>query len=286
MDLSKDKIRLLVIGILVISNIIAWQHISFLLCPYLDVTFLDVGQGDSIFIQTPSKNQILIDGGPNSQVLERLGNQIPFFDRTLDLIVLTHPEKDHMAGLLDVLKVYRVENILWSGVVRETKDFKEWQRLIEGEGSNMIIAKAGKRIILDSGIYLDILNPSVSLEGELINDSNPTSVVVRLVNRNMSFLFTGDIDQKVEKALENKEVKADILKVAHHGSKYSSSEGFLRAVSPRIAIIEVGDNSYGQPAQEVLQRLENSGINSFNTKDSGDIKIITDGNNLKILTNK
>ncbi|MDP3763597.1 MAG: MBL fold metallo-hydrolase, partial [bacterium] len=138
---------LIILGILVGLNLLAWLAVWELGSGTgLEVTFFDVGQGDAVFIETPQGQQILIDGGPSSVILEKLGKEMPFWDRTIDLIILTHPERDHLAGLLEVLKSYKVENILWTGVVRDTAEYKEWQKLIQEEGAKIFIAKAGLRI--------------------------------------------------------------------------------------------------------------------------------------------
>lgn len=274
-------------------NIIAWSVVWDLNKPgFLEVVFFDIGEGDSIFIETPQRHQILIDGGPTSAILEKLVDEMPFFDRTIDLIILTHPEKDHLFGLLEVLKRYKVKNILWTGIIRETAEWQEWKRLIEKEGAEIKITQSGQKIIFpvvqnsyDRGnfgqLVLNILFPSENLEGHVLKDSNDTSIVAKLVFREISFLFTGDITKRAEKGLM---VDSDVLKVAHHGSKSSSGSDFLEAVSPEIAVISAGkDNRYGHPHQEVLETLERYGITVLRTDRNGDIKIISDGSNLKIL---
>ena len=130
--MRRRKGAFVVLGILFGLNIFAWAVVCDLSQPQLlEVTFFDVGQGDSIFIETPQGHQILIDGGPDTTVLEKLGKEMPFWDRTIDLIILTHPEHDHMSGLIEVLKRYKVENILWTGIIRDTAEYEEWQRLIK-----------------------------------------------------------------------------------------------------------------------------------------------------------
>lgn len=280
----------IILGALVLFNILAWIGVWQLNQSYLEVNFFDVGQGDSIFIETPQRQQILIDGGPSGEkVLEKLGKEMPFWDRTIDLIILTHPERDHIAGLLEVLQRYRVENILWTGVVRDTAEYREWQKLIEEEGANVFIAQAGLRISggrTSGGRYdLAILYPFENLEGQESKDSNNTSVVAKLACGGKSFLFTGDAPKAVEKNLINKgtELDADVLKVGHHGSKNSSAEEFIKAVSPEIAVISAGkDNSYGHPHQETLAVLEKYDINIIRTDLNGDIKILCNSQSLKL----
>jgi competence protein ComEC len=246
------------------------------------VSFFDVGQGDSAFIEVDDY-QILIDGGPGIAVLEKLGEEMPFWDRTIDLIVLTHPEYDHMSGLLEVLENYRVENILWTGILKDTAEFVRWQSLVEKEEAKIIIGKAGDRVILGDEEYLEILFPFESLEGKEIKDANDTSVVSKLVLGEISFLFTGDIS----KSIENKIIKSgadtdvDVLKISHHGSKTSSSAGFVESVSPEYAVISCGkDNSYGHPHGETLEVLEKYGINIFRTDLQGDIKLTMKNNKI------
>lgn len=312
--MSQGKVKnftLAIFGLLTVLNILAWVEVYDLSKPkLLEVNFFDVGQGDAVFIETPASHQILIDGGPSSVILEKLADEMPFWDRSIDLIVLTHPEKDHLTGLLEILKRYRVENILWTGVLRDTSQFKEWQKLIGDEGARIIIAKAGQKIIMQpGGAEIDILYPLESLEGKEFKDSNNTSIVGRLVFNKNSFLFTGDAYQTVERELIDlgANLDSDVLKVGHHGSKTSSSEEFIAEVSPEIAVISTGkNNSYGHPHPEVLEVLKKYGIRTLNTPylrtlntpylktlntpylkilrtdEQGDIKIISNGINYAV----
>jgi len=274
------------LGILFFLNALAWSVVFDLSKQkFLEVNFFDVGQGDAIFIETSQSQQVLIDGGPGSKILEKLGKEIPFWDRDIDLIILTHPEADHLSGLIEVLKKYKVENILWTGTIRDTPEYKEWEELIKEEGAKIFIASNGQKIKITKGISIDILFPFEGAEGKELENSNDTSIVSRLVLGYNSFLFTGDISEIAEKEIIGKtmEIDSDVLKVAHHGSRYSSSEDFLKEVSPEIAVISVGkDNSYGHPTQEVLENLNKYGIRVLRTDEAGDIKIISDGKTLKI----
>lgn len=274
--IKNKKIVYIVIGVLVCLNIFAWivvEEVSS--SDYLEVVFFDVGQGDSIFIESPDGFQVLIDGGPDLSVLEKLGQEMPFYDRTIDLIVLTHPHRDHLSGLLEVLKRYEVKNILWTGAEEETANYKKWLKLIEEEDANIIIAQSNQEINLQrSDLYIFI--HYASDEASNLND---TSIVMELIYGEVSFLFTGDISKRIEKQLD---VDSDVLKIAHHGSKYSSSPEFLENVSPEIAVITVGENTYGHPDPGVLQTLEEFGINTLITKNYGDIRIVSDGINLTI----
>ncbi len=298
----KKKYIVFFTGFLLALNVLAWQEVFVLERPqYLKVDFLDVGQGDSIFIETPQGQQILIDGGPNSRVLEKLQKLMPAFDKSLDAVILTHPEKDHMAGILEVLQRYRVDYFLWTGVVKndaENKKLAEILNEIQNPSQSFLAALTGqektKVMAISAGtkikagkVIINTLFPLESVAGrELKNTSNDTCIVNRLVFGDSSFLFTCDIGFPEEKQLINLYTpgvyRSEVLKVAHHGSKYSTSELFLESVKPKVAVIEVGKNSYGHPTPETLQRLEKFGINVLRTDKNGDVEIESDGKNIYI----
>jgi competence protein ComEC len=279
-----------ILGLLIFLNvlavIVAWDLAK---AQFLEVNFFDVGQGDSIFIEDPQRHQILIDGGPGSVVLEKLAKEMPFWDRTIDLVILTHPERDHISGLIEVLKRYKVENVLWAGIIRDTAEFKEWEKAIKEEKSKIKIAQSGQRVIIpgvvQGKLYLEVLYPLENLAGEELKNSNNASIVSRLIFGDVSFLFTGDVQKSAKKKLTEIEtnLNSDVLKISHHGSKNSNSKEFIEKVSPKVAVISVGKgNSYGHPHQEVLDILEGCGIRVLRTDQDGDIKIISDGKNFKI----
>ncbi|MCP6719319.1 MAG: MBL fold metallo-hydrolase [Patescibacteria group bacterium] len=285
MNNNNKKNTFWLIATLSFLNIIAWIVVYNLSRQnLLEVSFFDVGQGDSIFIETPKGYQILIDGGPSLAVLEKLGNEMPFWDRKIDMIILTHPEHDHIFGLLEVLKKYKVDFILWTGVLRDTAEYEEWKRLIGSGMSNVKVVKAGQRIITPKTI-INILYPFEDLEGKIVKNTNNTSIVSRLVFGNTSFIFTGDAYKSVEREIANGElyVESDILKIGHHGSKTSTSKELLEEVKPEIAVISVGKlNKYGHPHFEVLEALDKYDIRVLRTDQYGDIKIVSDGKKLTI----
>jgi len=274
------KIIPIFLGILFLADILAWIAVFDLSQPHLlEVSFFDVGQGDSIFIETPQRHQILIDGGPDSMVLEKLGKEMPFWDRTIDLVILTHPDFDHLNGLIEVLNSYEVKNILWTGIVSDKNEYNEWLDVMKKEKAKVTIAEAGQKI-KSGGVYLEIVYPFDNLNGRKVENTNNSSVVSRLVFGETSFLFLGDIYQSVEKEIAEKKgnLDSDVLKISHHGSKYSSNNDFIKKVSPEIGVISVGkDNNYGHPSQETLETLGKYGINILRTDLEGDIKIISNG---------
>jgi len=287
---KQSKFTFLIIGSLLFLNLFFWLWVYDLnKVKFLEVNFFNIGQGDAILIKTPKRYKILIDGGPDRTILKKLDKEISFYDRSLDLIILTHPEKDHISGLIDVLKKYKVKNILWTGILRDTLEWKEWNDLINKEKAQVRIAYFGQRIIFKNSndyIYIDILNPFDNIEGKAFKNSNETSIVSHLLFKNISFLFTGDIGESTENTLIDKNIKSDVLKVPHHGSKYSSSEYFLEKVLPQVAVIQVGKNKYGHPHRDVLARFKKFDIQVLRNDIDGDIKIFSDGDKIKISTLK
>lgn len=255
----------------------------------LKVYFFDVGQGDAIFIEAPNGNQVLIDGGPDNAVLEKLGEVMPFYDNDLDLVVMTHSDADHAAGLIDVLSRYNVGNIIYSNIMRNSALYNAWQKTVAEEGANIVDPVAGKEIDLGNGATLTVLHPAESLVGRVMNKVNNDSIVLTIKYGETDILLTGDIEARAERQiiLSGADIDADIMKVAHHGSKTSTIEEFLYDVSPQVAVIQVGaKNRYGHPTQEVLSRLENFGIKYYRNDVDGDIKLISDGNSYQLLTTK
>jgi len=238
----------------------------------LEVVFLDVGQGDSILIQKGTR-QILIDGGPSGKTeLAKLGKYLPYFDREIEVVIATHPDRDHIAGLVDAARNYKIGKVLATGAEKDTAVFKEWKDTVGYNKIEMLEAKRGDEINFGEA-KLKIVFPGLSVD-PVAGDANNESVVARLNYAENSFLFTGDIEAPAEKEIlaGGEKVNADFLKVAHHGSKYSSSDEFLDAVSPKEAIVSVSaTNSYGHPHEETLNKLNSRGINILRTDEKGDI---------------
>lgn len=245
------------------------------------VTF-DIGQGDALFIETPRHQQILIDGGPNDTVLTKLSRSMPFFDRSLDLVVLTNPDADHFRGLLSVVERYRIGRFLMTNVERpiHSDEYDDLRRRIAEKGIPVTVAFTGQRLLFDGGVALTVLAPDVALSGTKAKAVNDTSVVARYDAMKFSVLLTGDANEKVERGLLARRARlaATVLKVAHHGSKYASTAPFLAATRPALATLSAGrNNRYGHPSPEIVARLMALRIPLYQTSRDGDIIVESDG---------
>jgi len=240
----------------------------------LKVIFFDVGQGDAILISEGS-NQVLIDGGKDGKLLlEKLGKYIPFWDRKIETIFATHPDQDHIGGLPSVLSAYKVDSVLETKMQSDSQIYKKLEDDITKNNIEKIEAKKDVAIKFPNGAIAEVLYPLDSIIDINAKDTNAASVVVKLTIGENKFLFTGDlpIEQEQEMLTNNVDINAGILKVAHHGSKYATSDAFLDAVKPQDAVISVGkNNSYGHPNQEALQRLLTHKAKIFRTDEIGDI---------------
>lgn len=264
----KNNIAWIILAALVVGAIFVWLAI-FELAPSdkVKIDFLDVGQGSAILILAPGDNQVLIDGGPSDAVLAKLGQALPVFDRKIELLILTHPDSDHLSGLVEVLKRYEVGQILETGIVADSAEYKIWNDLIKAKSVPVVFAQADDIVKISDNLSIKILYPLGKINGQdFSKNTNATSIVGKIIYGQSSILFTGDAEGQTEKPLLmlGANLKADILAVGHHGSKNSTSAEFLAAVAPSIAVIQVGaKNTYGHPTQEVLDRLKN--INIFRT---------------------
>ncbi len=269
------------LGALAIGVAVIWYAVFYAAArQYLRVTFFDAGQGDAIFMEIPGGGQILVDGGPDDGILAKLGSVLAFWDRSLDLLVLTHPHADHLAGLLAVLKRYDVAMVMASGVGHSTPEYAEWEKLLERYRIPRAVARTGTRIDAGNGVVLDILFPA---EDAAAGATHPhdANIVSLLTHGETTVLLTGDAEKMLEYRLLFELpvlLDADILKVGHHGSKTSSTEEFLKAVSPDVAVVSAGrKNRYGHPHPEVVERLKRFGIRVRRTDQEGDIRMESDG---------
>jgi competence protein ComEC len=274
------------IGGLAIVLILVWIAVLDQPDGRLHVVFFDVGQGDAIFVQSPAGQQILVDGGPDPTILlARLGEQMPFWDRSLDLVVLTHPDDDHLTGLVPVLERYRVGQVFDVGHACNSPTCAKWQELLAGKGIPVLDSRAGTHVVLDGGVELTVLHPGHKLVEGTEADSNNNSIVIRLIMGEFSALMPGDVEAVVERKLlhSGQQLVSTLLKVPHHGSDTSSTPAFLEAVSPQLAVVSVGqDNRFGHPSSEVLARLRPYTV--LRTDEQGNVEVITDGQRLWVET--
>ncbi|MBL7184294.1 MAG: DNA internalization-related competence protein ComEC/Rec2 [Anaerolineae bacterium] len=281
--------KVLIAG-LAVAAILIWVAVASLPDGKLHVVFFDVGEGDAIFIETPRGQQILVDGGPSpTTLISALGRRMPFWDRSVDLIILTHADEDHLAGLIPVLERYRVGQVLDSGYEHDNPMYERWLELINEKEIPAHLARAGMRIGTGDGVELAVLHPGPELMKYTDADANNNSVVVRLVMGQVSFLLTGDIEEAAEGMLvaSGQELTSTVLKAPHHGSNTSSSAAFLNAASPELVVISVGaDNRFGHPAPQVLERLEDlvGEERILRTDENGAIEVVTDGERIWIKT--
>ena len=258
----------------------------------LHVTFIDVGQGDAVHVRTPKGRDILIDGGPDPLgAVRALGDRLPFMDRHVDLVVLTHPHSDHVTGLLEVLGRYDVERIVERRIEYDSSAYESWSRAVAAEGAPSVQARPGQLITTDDGVIIEVLSPPQALLRGTPSDADNASVVLRLVYGDVSFLLTGDVFAAAEAAMVARELHldSDVLKVAHHGSRTSSSDGFLERVTPLAAVISAGENNrFGHPHPETLLALgahvQDGAL--FSTAESGTVEFITDGRRLTVKTER
>ena len=255
--------------------------------PHLTVSFLDIGQGDSIFIQSPTGRQVLVDGGPSGIVLRRLGEIMPWYDRSIDMIVATHPDSDHVSGFIDVLARYDVKKILQSSVKGDTAVWHRLEDAMHAEGVPIIIAKRGQIFDLGGGAYLEVLFPDRALPDA---ETNTASVVARVVYGSTSVLLTGDSPKPIEEflvELDRDALKSTMLKAGHHGSKNSSSPLYLGYVDPQYVVFSRGcNNRYGHPAPETVAVLGKFADPTYDTCLQGTITYVSDGINVKVETER
>ncbi len=253
------------------------------------VTFFDIGQGDSALIQFNDGKKMLVDCGADRKILARLGRALPFYDRTIDYVLATHPDLDHYGGCVDVLKNYKVKEIIINGRKKEYDPYwRAWDKAVKEEPGAIVKIINSPQVWTIASSTLEFLSPDNSLALDVgSDDSNNYSIVFKLKNDRTSFLFTGDMEEPLENALVHKYCSAsstscpilqvDILKAGHHGSDSSTGEDFLNLVLPQTAIISSGKNNrYGHPSLRVLKKLQRVGAEILRTDLKGDIMIPVD----------
>jgi competence protein ComEC len=270
-------------GLIALSTLVVWLGVRDSSNERLSVAFMDVGQGEAILIESPAGNRVLVDGGPSGEAISgALGRRLPFYEDAIDLVILTHPQSDHLGGLPAVLERFDVGAVVQVPYASASGLHSTWEQSLERTGTPVIRASRGQVISLGGGASLTILSPA-GYERDLTE--NESSIVAKLQFGSVSMLLTGDIGKADERRLAHQgiDLRADVLKVAHHGSGTSSSDDFLDRVEPRLAVISVGEaNRFGHPSANTLARLD--GLPVFRTDEDGDIVVSTDGTSVWVET--
>lgn len=291
---KKEFLIGLILGLilLLITSFSAYQNSAKGL---LKIVFCDVGQGDAAFIRTPSGQDVLIDAGPDERVLNCLNHNLPFWDRDIEMVIISHPQADHIGGLPAVLKHYKIGTLMMENQADKSAEYKEVRELITERKITVQNPFSGQRIDFGDGTEAKIIWPErkwlagrINGRGEILGastfrgDLNATSTVLLFNYGVFKILFTGDADMEIQPeilrniSLEN----ADILKIPHHGSKKAVTEKFLETVRPKLAVISVGKNNrFGHPAKELMKKLTELKIPILRTDQKGEIKFISDGRN-------
>ena len=293
MKLQNSKLKIIFIFLLLLVGLV-WGAAAQIPDGRLHLIFCDVGQGDAI-LAVKGSTQILIDGGPNEKVLTCLSSHLPFWDRQIELVVATHPEYDHLTGLVSVIQRYRILQIVSNSLLAESGVFQKFRAEVVSRQIPVHSPKAGEEIKI-GGIKLKILYPPEKLGEEIVwktlvqpkvlglstytGNFNKTAIVTLLEFGDFQTLLTGDVGVEEEAKILPALSEVEVLKVAHHGSKYSTSESLLAATRPKLAVISVGaNNRYGHPASEVLERLRAVGAKIRRTDLEGEIELVSDGEN-------
>ena len=252
----------------------------------LKVAFLNIGQGDAIFIEAPNGNTALIDGGPDRSLLRELSKEIPFYKHSIGLIMITNPDADHFAGFIDLIESgYSVGELIEPGTVSKSATYKRFETLVSEHQIPKMLGLKGVVIMLDQkrNIHLDILFPDKEVSSWKTNDG---SLVARLVYGDTTIMLQGDSPSKIEKYLisQGDEVRAQILKLGHHGSRTSTSDEYVKAVSPQVAIISAGlNNHYGFPHKQTLETLAENNVKPLTTFELGTIESLSDSHTWKYI---
>lgn len=281
---SSERVRLFVLLGFFVSGVLIWLPSVPVIewfepdCNCLQVSFLDVGQGDSVLIETPDGYQLLVDGGPDMSVLRELGHELSFFDKSIDMVLATHPDADHISGLTDVLARYDVATVIETTNGKETPVTKALAVAVANEHAQVINPEAGQVIMLGASTTIRFLAPTGD---ETQWESNMASIIIRVEYGSTSVMLTGDAPIEIEKYVVvaySGFLKSNILKLGHHGSKTSSSDEFLDAVHPEYAVVSVGlKNKYGHPHQSVMQAVAARNIKVDETGKEGTITFYSDG---------
>ncbi|MBI2430514.1 MAG: MBL fold metallo-hydrolase [Candidatus Levybacteria bacterium] len=277
--MRKKVVLISIVAVFSLTAISTYQYFRFF-DGKLHLVFCNVGQGDAIYIRTPKQIDILVDGGPDEKVLSCLANHMPFWDRQIDLVVLTHPHADHIIGLLSVLKRYQVMSFATEELENDTVVFIELTNLLKEKKISQKYLSAGNRVKIKDGVMLNIVSPTknflrqTSPDGKIVESGEFGSLAMLLSYNEFDLLLTGDSQAS---QLETVQSSVDVLQVPHHGSKTGLTEDIIQVLYPKLAVISVGKNNYGHPNREIIGKLEKVGSKILRTDKNGDIEIVSDG---------
>lgn len=275
---TRKKISLIVCFISIAATIFLWVIVLSHQKKELTVSFLNVGQGDAIFIESPTGRQVLVDAGPDVSVLRELGSQMHWYDKSIDMLIATHPDRDHIAGFPYIIDRYNVSYFVEPGAQNENGVQDVLNQKVLDHHLTKIIARRGMVFDIGGGVTISILYPDRDVSHVPSNDG---SIVMKLTYGEDSFILTGDAPTETEAKIlsrDSKTIRAQVLKLGHHGSRTSTSPLFLQAIHPTYAIVSAGvNNRYGHPHQEVIDMVKKFGATIFTTQKSGTIRFRSDG---------
>jgi competence protein ComEC len=244
----------------------------------LTIAFMNIGQGDSIYIESPTGTQVIVDGGPDGSVIRELSHLVPFYDRTIDALIVTNPDQDHFSGFVDVMDRYKVKSVFESGTKKDSGGYQALEQKITDEKADHELLRRGEVLDIGGGAYIAVLFPDRNVYGL---DSNPGSLIMQLVYGKTKVMLMGDTVIPVENfvaQLDGAKLQSQILKLGHHGSRTSSGDALIAAVHPNVAIVSAGcDNKYGHPHKETLDRLASAHVPYLWTCKEGTIEFQSDG---------
>ena len=284
MDKKFLVIIFFIASIFVVINIKTSGYIKGVTTGSLVVYFLDIGQGDATLICTPDGNDILIDGGPSDSLIKKLGQYLPFYDRTIEMIVLTHPDSDHVTGLVEAVRRYKVEKILLTQVLSDTASYNKFLAEVAKHDIAVEVISEPQKVDLGGGVIFDILYPIESFENKVVESTNNTSITGQLIYVSTTIMLTGDLEIEEDLVARGLNLKSDIYHVGHHGSNNANDLSFVAAVDPEYAIISVGKNNrYGHPNYRTLKNLSKVEAEIIRTDELGDIIMASDGYSWQIV---
>ncbi len=279
----RTHLKWYILLLLTIVSILLWSAAIHENRTGLKFVALNIGQGDSLFIESPTGVQVLIDGGPGNSLMRELPRVLPWYDKHIDVVIVTNPDKDHYEGFIPLLAKYSVDVVLEPGTSSKTDTYSFLEKEITEKHIPKIIAARGQFIDIGGGAYIEVLFPDRDVSGLSSNDG---SIVAKLVYGKTSVMLTGDSTAKIEDYLihlDGEKLKSTVLKAGHHGSRTSSSDEYVKEVSPQYAVISAGkDNSYGHPHKETLETFSKYGVQVLGTYSLGDVTLYSDGKTFSV----